>query len=112
MAYKNPEDQKLYMAKWHQERKAERYAKKEERLQKNRAWLMEYRKTLTCEICGESHPACLDFHHRDASEKIKEVSWMIVRGWSMEKIQAEIEKCQVLCSNCHRKLHYQEKLGA
>ena len=54
-----------------------------------------------CVICGEKDPTCLDFHHLD--NKHEQVSHM--NCYSMNKIQQEIDKCVVLCANCHRKLH-------
>jgi hypothetical protein len=57
--------------------------------------------------CGESDPVCLDFHHRDPSIK----SFEIARGVkcrSLEAVQAEIAKCDVVCANCHRKRHAKE----
>ncbi len=68
-------------------------------------WYHEYKSKLKCEICSENHPACLDFHHKDSSEKQKEISVCIRDGWSKERIIKEISKCQVICSNCHRKFH-------
>ncbi len=70
----------------------------------------EYKSNLICSKCGENHPACLDFHHRNPNEKIMDVGHMVFGGYSFENIKKEIEKCIVLCSNCHRKLHYEEKL--
>lgn len=71
-------------------------------------WFQELKATLKCELCPENHPACLDFHHKDKEDKILEVSIMVkLKGKS--KILTEIKKCRVLCSNCHRKLHYDER---
>lgn len=56
-----------------------------------------------CQRCHEHDPKCLDFHHVDATEKEFNIARM--RGWARERIFAEIAKCCVLCSNCHRKLH-------
>lgn len=67
-------------------------------------WLWELKCGLACVKCGESHPACLDFHHSDPSKKDGLISRMIVRS-SMERVIDEIEKCDVVCANCHRKLH-------
>jgi len=67
---------------------------------------------LKCEICGESHPACLDFHHKDSSQKLYELSRLCSRGVSIQSIKNEIEKCSVLCANCHRKLHWADPTGA
>ena len=61
---------------------------------------------LKCEMCGENHPACLDFHHKDKKDKSFNVAIMASSGYSIEKIKEEIAKCIVLCSNCHRKEHY------
>lgn len=75
---------------------------------KVKIWMIEYRKTLSCERCGESHEACIAFHHRDPSEKKYAIAAMPNRGCSIEKIKEEIAKCEVLCHNCHAKLHYEE----
>lgn len=81
------------------------------RRRENRKWLKEIRHSLSCEGCGETHPATLDFHHRDQSDKVIEISKAINgRGWSRDRILSEIEKCAVLCSNCHRKMHWDEEL--
>lgn len=63
----------------------------------------EYKTSLKCIKCGEGESACLDFHHLDAKLKDFAVSQMYDQSWSM--IKAEIDKCVVLCANCHRKVH-------
>ena len=73
-----------------------------------RKWLLEYKKQLKCNKCGESDIACLDFHHVDPSKKEIIISRAINNRWSVNRLKSEIEKCEVLCSNCHRKLHYKE----
>jgi hypothetical protein len=75
-----------------------------------RKWFLKFKHTLSCQACPETHHACLDFHHRNPSEKVDSISSMIVRGLSIKTILLEIEKCDVLCSNCHRKIHYNENL--
>ena len=62
-----------------------------------------------CMDCGERHPACLEFHHLDAAEKITEVTRLIDSNAGWERIRAEADKCAILCSNCHRKRHYIER---
>lgn len=66
----------------------------------------EIRAKCKCEFCGENHPACLDFHHKDATTKKDEVGRMVHQCLREEVILAEIAKCMVLCANCHRKLHW------
>ena len=70
-----------------------------------RQWFAEYKKTLKCSKCDESDPVCLDFHHRDSTTKDCEVSKMVASQRSKDSILAEVQKCDVLCSNCHRKYH-------
>jgi hypothetical protein len=67
--------------------------------------MRNYKSTLSCKICNESATCCLDFHHRDPSQKEFVLSDMANRGQSIKVIEKEIAKCIVLCSNCHRKLH-------
>jgi hypothetical protein len=63
---------------------------------------------LKCEIGGENHPACLDFHHINPEEKEFPVE-RFKQHLSWSKLKAEIAKYRVLCANCHRKLHYEQK---
>lgn len=45
-----------------------------------------------------------DFHHLNPSEK--DVDWSKLRLKSDESIKNELNKCVLLCSNCHRKRHH------
>lgn len=75
-------------------------------------WFQEYKRDLKCSKCPENHPACLDFHHKNPDEKEYEVCFMASKGSSKEQILKEIAKCDVLCANCHRKHHYDEKMAS
>ena len=70
----------------------------------------EFKNTLACVQCGEARSWCLSFHHLDPSKKDLSVSKLITHSWS--KIQAEIQKCIVLCHNCHADEHYRLKHNA
>jgi hypothetical protein len=60
-----------------------------------------------CCICGESHPATLDFHHKNKDDKLFTIGQNKLH-YGVETVKKELDKCIVLCSNCHRKLHWQE----
>jgi hypothetical protein len=64
----------------------------------------QWRQTQKCLCCGESESSCLDLHHLDPHEKEGVISDK-VRQWKWERVWFEIQKCIVLCSNCHRKYH-------
>lgn len=76
--------------------------------QNTKKWWNDFKSTLKCEQCGENHPGCLDFHHIEPNEKKFGVSVLIGRNNKNEALK-EIKKCIVICSNCHRKLHWKEK---
>jgi hypothetical protein len=69
-------------------------------------WFFDYKKNLKCEMCGENHPATIDFHHKNGEEKDNGVSYFVYNGYSVKRVIEEIEKCQILCANCHRKVHF------
>src|SRR5262249_17052462 len=75
---------------------------------KIRRWVEDYKKTHPCARCGFSDFRALEFHHRSSGEKDFNVGDMIRSGLSVASIQAEMEKCDVLCANCHRIEHYRE----
>ena len=83
------------------------FSDKYKRRNKTRQWFEEYRRTLSCEACGVHDHRVLEFHHRDPSAKEKAVTTMMYN--SRARIEAEIAKCDVLCANCHRILHYEER---
>lgn len=68
-----------------------------------REWYQDIKRRLSCVACGESDPACLDFHHLDPTQKEKDPSQMM--SHSKKNILEELSKCACLCSNCHRKEH-------
>jgi hypothetical protein len=61
----------------------------------------------SCQICGYNKCIrALTFHHRDPKEKSFPISGSHCRSW--EAIQAELDKCDLLCFNCHMELHHAE----
>lgn len=68
-------------------------------------WFGAYKATLACQRCGENHPATLVFHHRDPKTKELLVTQAVHNGWSANRILEEMGKCDVLCTNCHKRLH-------
>jgi hypothetical protein len=63
-----------------------------------------------CELCGyDKCMAALDFHHTDPTQKDFSVSHSFYGGVKdMQRIKKEIDKCLLVCSNCHRGLHYEQ----
>ena len=68
----------------------------------------EFKATLKCTKCGFNHPAALDFHHKDPALKEHNVHKLLANK-QFTKAYKEIEKCVVLCSNCHRIHHFEER---
>lgn len=71
--------------------------------QRNKAWILAYKLAHPCVDCGETDPRCLDFDHRDPKTKLKGVATLVVCGIKLERVIAEVAKCDVRCANCHRK---------
>lgn len=105
---KNAEIQKFNQHEWYLKNKSRLIAEQKDRRRRRRQEFLEFKRTLACIKCGESHPGCLDFHHKDPSQKDGLLSVVVNANWPMHKIKAEIAKCEVLCANCHRKEHFDE----
>jgi len=59
-----------------------------------------------CEDCGETNVQTLEFHHKDENDKDCSIFELLDCRWSV--IEKEISKCNLLCRNCHNKLHFGE----
>jgi len=77
------------------------------RLRENKRLAVEY-KGGKCYKCGYSKcQAALDFHHLDSKQK--DPNWKKMRSWKFEKIIDELDKCVLVCRNCHSEIHYLEQ---
>jgi hypothetical protein len=74
--------------------------------------LIKMAKDVPCMDCGIRYPAyVMDFDHRDPTIKVGNLSKMW-QTYSLDEIKIEIEKCDIVCSNCHRERTHGEKLHA
>lgn len=115
MPYKDKDQQKKYSKEyghsWYQAHKDKVIEKRKRNQGKIKEWYRYYKSQLQCSMCGENHPACLQFHHREREDKSFNVGDMARRPTSKKRLIDEIAKCDVLCVNCHAKLHWEEKCG-
>ncbi|GAC1388941.1 MAG: hypothetical protein NVS4B11_04540 [Ktedonobacteraceae bacterium] len=114
MAYKSDEERRAYFRQynkgWYRRHKEKLIEMRRKRRMENVAWYKDYKGKLFCAECGENHPACLQFHHKDRKEKSFTISHIVGSStYSLKTIIKEIDKCEVLCGNCHAKRHWREK---
>lgn len=63
-----------------------------------------------CAECGfNAHPAALDWHHKDPSQKSEGVAILVGKNARWSLVEDEMAKCEVLCANCHRIRHANER---
>lgn len=72
------------------------------RADRNYQWLADYLHLHPCVKCGEKNIIVLEFHHRNPDDKHDGVSVLAATGKSLKMVQTEVEKCDVMCANCHR----------
>jgi len=73
---------------------------------RNNEYVLEYLKTHPCVDCAENDPIVLDFDH--LRDKIANVA-KLVDNTSLSSLKEEIDKCEVRCSNCHRRKTARER---
>lgn len=100
---------KEYDSKRYKIKRKDLLEKRNKRLKLINEWCIKSKNKLKCENCGEEHVSCLEFHHLNEEQKDFNISTAVKMGYSIERLKNEMDKCVVLCSNCHRKLHYNKK---
>lgn len=68
---------------------------------RNRKFIVDYLKANPCVDCGENDFIVLEFDHK--GDKKFNLADAARRGYSLKTIKREIEKCDVVCANCHRR---------
>lgn len=89
-----------------EERRNKNYERVKSHRQKVKEKAIAY-KGSRCEKCG--YNKCnwaFDFHHLDKTKKNFSIAQYLTISW--EKVKKELDKCIMVCANCHRELHYEE----
>ena len=96
---------------YHREHYLKNTIKYKEKAQNLRDFLKElvrrYKQLKGCRICGEKRWWVLELHHRSKEEKDNNIN-IFVTSSNLKLLKKEIRKCDVLCSNCHKDLHYKQ----
>lgn len=64
---------------------------------------------LGCRDCGNNNPIVLQFHHVDRKTKKYNLSTLVQNGCTLKTVKKEMQKCIVICANCHLILHHFER---
>ena len=84
------------------------YDNRTKRRENARQYVWDYLASHPCVDCGESDPRLLEFDHVRGKKKAA-ISVLASGRHSIETIQAEIAKCEVRCTSCHRKKTYEDR---
>lgn len=88
--------------RYYRDNKAKFRARNKKRREGHIAWVNTLRDH-PCMDCKGSFPTCvMEFDHREGEAKTAAVAKMVTDSYSKESILAEIQKCDLVCANCHR----------
>lgn len=69
----------------------------------NREYVRTLKESTPCSDCSKIYPwYVMDYDHLPEFEKRMDVSQLVANGYSIESIDREIAKCELVCANCHR----------
>jgi hypothetical protein len=99
---RDPEKQRAANRRWYDENR-QVYAERNDRRRRERVEMVRKLKNRPCADCGLSYPYfVMDFDHREGVEKLFNIGNGIRRMVGTKRLLAEIEKCDLVCANCHR----------
>lgn len=75
--------------------------RKIKRITDNRIKLLEILKNSECKDCGTKDYRVFEFDHIN-NDKFQDVAFLLSTGYNWNKIKKEIDKCEIVCCNCHR----------
>ena len=68
--------------------------------------VQELKSQCKCAKCGDDRGYVLEYHHINPEEKENTIARLTSNNYTLDKVYDEIQKCIVLCANCHREFHY------
>jgi hypothetical protein len=75
-------------------------------------WNSEIKASTSCADCGCSfHPAAMEWDHLPGTEKVAEISDLVRAGKTLA-LREELQKCELVCANCHAVRSYVRRSGA
>lgn len=83
-----------------------------QKYQEKKNEIQELKSQYSCAKCGDKRGYVLDFHHLNPEEKENTIARMLSNRYELDKVYDEINKCIVLCANCHREFHYFQTLNS
>ena len=102
------DDPAQYKREWNHRNRKQRFKSKVARLHKLKAELIQIKGNM-CSKCklkyNGKNAACFDFHHTDPKTRVIRLNQGALNNHSREKVNAELPKVILLCSNCHRLTH-------
>ncbi len=110
MAYKDSEVQKAYIRQHHEKNRDKKRETNKLNVQRNKEFVKEYLESHPCVDCGEADPIVLEFDHV-RGEKLFNICDGVRYRRSIENLQIEINKCEVRCANCHRRVTHQRRVN-
>jgi len=101
MPYKDAEKQKQAQKQHYLDNKEIYQLKNKTYRQKVRDYVRQVKESSPCTDCKISYPYyVMEFDHLHSKEKT--VAWLASKG-TIDQVKKEIEKCELVCSNCHAK---------
>lgn len=104
--HRNKEKCKARHKEWYKLNKDYSLEQQKEKKRQRKLWAIAYLGGKCSRCSQEYHPAVYEFHHRNPEEKDRDPSKMMLL--SKQRLQLELDKCILLCANCHRVEHHGE----
>jgi hypothetical protein len=103
MPYKDKEKQRAAAREWARRNKDNTNFHRTNARRKSRDIVQSIKEKTPCADCGQHYPYfVMDFDHREDVDKLAHVATMVGKNAAHKKVMEEIDKCDVVCANCHR----------
>lgn len=107
MAYKNVEDRRAASKKHYLLNKKKYLERNKSYRQSIHKFVRDIKEKSSCVDCNKNYPYyVMDFDHVDAGNKQNIISVLAATG-RIGALKKEIEKCEIVCANCHRERTHQ-----